>query len=77
MLDSVTFEDIAAAAKQIAGVAHRTPVATSRLLDQACDNRVFLKCENLQRVGAFKFRGAYNAISRLTEAEKARGVVSY
>ncbi len=77
MSDTVTFDDIAAAAQKIAGVAHRTPVATSRLLDQACDNRVFLKCENLQRVGAFKFRGAYNAIGRLSEAEKARGVVSY
>lgn len=77
MPDMVTFEDIAAAAQRIAGVAHRTPVATSRLLDQVCDNRVFLKCENLQRVGAFKFRGAYNAISRLSEADQARGVVSY
>jgi threonine dehydratase len=77
MSDTVTFDDIAAAVQKIAGVAHRTPVATSRLLDQACDNRVFLKCENLQRVGAFKFRGAYNAISRLAEADKARGVVSY
>ena len=77
MLDTVTFDDVAAAARRIVGVAHRTPVATSRLLDQACDDRVFLKCENLQRVGAFKFRGAYNAISRLTDADKARGVISY
>ena len=77
MSDIVTFYDVAAAAQKIAGIAHRTPVTTSRLLDQACDNRMFLKCENLQRVGAFKFRGAFNAISRLTEAEKAHGVVSY
>ncbi len=77
MSDMVTFDDVSAAARTIARVAHRTPVVTSRLLDQACENRVFLKCENLQRVGAFKFRGAYNAISRLVEADKARGVVSY
>ncbi len=77
MSDMVTFDDVAAAARRIAGLAHRTPVATSRLLDQVCDNRLFLKCENLQRVGAFKFRGAYNAISRLSDVEKARGVVSY
>jgi len=73
----VGFEDVQAAARRLAGVAHRTPVATSRLLDEACANRVFLKCENLQRAGAFKFRGAYNAISRLSDAEKARGVITY
>ncbi len=73
----VTYADIAAAAKRIAGAAHRTPVATSRLLDEACGNQVFLKCENLQRVGAFKFRGAYNAISRLHEAGKTREVIAY
>lgn len=73
----VGFEDVQAAARRLAGVAHRTPVVTSRLLDEACANRVFLKCENLQRAGAFKFRGAYNAISRLSDAEKARGVITY
>jgi threonine dehydratase len=73
----VTFEDVASAAQRIAGIAHRTPVATSRLLDEACGNQMFLKCENLQRVGAFKFRGAYNAISRLPDADRVRGVVSY
>jgi threo-3-hydroxy-L-aspartate ammonia-lyase len=73
----VGFEDVQEAARRIAGVAHRTPVATSRLLDEACANQVFLKCENLQRAGAFKFRGAYNAISRLSDAEKARGVITY
>ncbi len=73
----VAFEDVAAAAKVISGIAHRTPVVTSRLLDEVCGNHVFLKCENLQRTGAFKFRGAYNAISRLTAAEKASGVVTY
>ena len=73
----VNFEDVQAAAQRLAGVAHRTPVATSGLLDEVCRSRVFLKCENLQRAGAFKFRGAYNAISRLGDAEKARGVVTY
>ena len=73
----VTFEDVASAARRISPVAHRTPVATSRLLDEACGNQVFLKCENLQRVGAFKFRGAYNAISRLDEAQKEKGILTY
>jgi threonine dehydratase len=73
----VTFDDIVAAAERIAGVAHRTPVATSRLLDAACGNRMFLKCENLQRAGAFKFRGAYNAVSQLSEAERAAGVITH
>ena len=73
----VCFEDVQAAAQRLTGIAHRTPIATSRLLDDACRSRVFLKCENLQRAGAFKFRGAYNAISRLDDAEKARGVITY
>jgi len=73
----VSYDDVRTAAARIAGVAHRTPVATSRLLDEACGNRVFLKCENLQRVGAFKFRGAYNAISRLSAEQLACGVATY
>lgn len=73
----VTFDDVRSAAAQIAGVAHRTPVATSRLLDAACAAQVYLKCESLQRVGAFKFRGAYNAVSRLSAAERARGVITH
>lgn len=73
----VTFEDVFSAAQRIAGIAHRTPVATSRLLDEVCGNQMFLKCENLQRVGAFKFRGAYNAISRLIEAGGVREVMTY
>lgn len=74
---AVAFDDVRSAAAQITGVAHRTPVATSRLLDAACGSKVFLKCENLQRVGAFKFRGAYNAVSRLSDEEKARGVITH
>lgn len=73
----VTFDDIAAAAGRIAGVTRRTPVVTSRLLDEACGNRLYLKAENLQRVGAFKFRGAYNAISQLDDAARARGVITH
>jgi threonine dehydratase len=77
LADAVTFDDVRSAAAQIAGVAHRTPVAMSRLVDEACGAKLFLKCENLQRVGAFKFRGAYNAVSRLSDEEKARGVITH
>jgi threo-3-hydroxy-L-aspartate ammonia-lyase len=61
----------------LAGVAHRTPVATSSTLDARVGARVFMKCENLQRGGAFKFRGAWNAISHLPEDARRRGVVAY
>ncbi len=71
------YEKIVAASQRLAGVAHRTPVVTSRTLDARAGAGVFLKCENMQRVGAFKFRGAYNAISQLSEAERARGVITY
>jgi threonine dehydratase len=71
------FEEIRAAAQRLEGVAHRTPIATSRTLDEATGAEVLLKCENLQRVGAFKFRGAYNAISRLSPEERRRGVLAY
>ena len=73
----VTFDDVARAAERLDGVAHRTPVMTSTTLDERLGARLFLKCENLQRVGAFKFRGAYNAVSNLTAEEKARGVLTY
>jgi threonine dehydratase len=73
----VTYDDVVRAAERLAGVAHRTPVATSRTLDDRLGARVFLKCENLQRAGAFKFRGAYNAIARLTAEERTRGVLTY
>ncbi len=73
----VRFEDVVAAARRIEGVAHRTPVATSRTLDERLGARLFLKCENLQRAGAFKFRGAYNAVARLAPAERERGILTY
>lgn len=67
-------EDVLSAAARLAGVAHRTPVLTSRTLDERVGARVFLKAEGLQRAGAFKFRGAYNAVASLDEATLARGV---
>ena len=73
----VTVEDVRAAAAQIKGVAHRTPVLRSRTLDGVVGAEVFVKCENLQRVGAFKFRGAYNAISRLAPEQLAKGIAAY
>lgn len=73
----LTIADVRSAAEQISGVAHRTPVMTSRTIDRLAGADVFLKCENLQRAGAFKFRGAYNAISRLTPEQLARGVATY
>src|SRR6476660_7381485 len=72
-----TFADVESAARQIAGVAHKTPVATSRTVDARTGATVFFKCENLQRAGAFKFRGAYNALSRLSGDERRRGVVTF
>ncbi len=72
-----TYADVLSAAERLSGQAHRTPVVTSRTLDARVGAQVFLKCENLQRVGAFKFRGAYNAISRLSETERERGVITY
>ena len=67
------FDDVLAAADRLAGHAHRTPVLRSTAIDELCGARLFFKCENLQRVGAFKFRGAYNALSRL----EARRVVAF
>ncbi|MBF2085440.1 threo-3-hydroxy-L-aspartate ammonia-lyase [Thermoleptolyngbya sp. C42_A2020_037] len=73
----VSYADVAAAAERLAGVAHRTPVMTSRTVNDRTGCEVFFKCENFQRMGAFKFRGAYNALSQLSPAEKQRGVLTY
>ena len=73
----ITFADIQAAQQRLAGVAHRTPVLTSRTADARCGAQLFFKCENFQRMGAFKFRGAYNAVARLEPAQRAAGVVAY
>ncbi|MEV0382076.1 threo-3-hydroxy-L-aspartate ammonia-lyase [Nonomuraea sp. NPDC050643] len=73
----ITLDDVHDAATRIKGVAHRTPVLRSRTLDALVGAEVFLKCENFQRIGAFKFRGAYNAVSRLSPAQLAKGIVTY
>lgn len=71
------FEHILAAKKRLKGVSHVTPIMVSRTLNRLVGAEVFLKCENFQRIGAFKFRGAFNSISQLSESEKARGVITY
>lgn len=71
------FDDVVAAAQRIAGHAHRTPVLTSRTVNEELGAEVFFKCENLQRMGAFKFRGAFNALSRFSEAQRKGGVVAF
>ncbi|MFT3717578.1 threo-3-hydroxy-L-aspartate ammonia-lyase [Pseudorhodoferax sp.] len=72
-----TFTDVVVAASRIKGQAHRTPVMTSRTLDEELGARVFFKCENLQRMGAFKFRGAFNALSRFSPEQRKAGVVAF
>ena len=71
------FDKILAAKKRLHGHANRTPVMSSRTLNQMVGAEIFFKCENFQRIGAFKFRGAFNAISQLSDAEKARGVLTH
>jgi threonine dehydratase len=71
------YDDVLAASARLAGVAHRTPVLTSRTADALTGAMLFFKCENLQRSGAFKFRGAYNAIAALDAAQRRAGVVAY
>jgi threonine dehydratase len=73
----VTFDDLAAAHERIRPQARRTPIMTSSQVDQITGAKVFFKCENLQRMGAFKFRGAYNALSQLDPGEKKRGVLAF
>ncbi|AWW36306.1 pyridoxal-phosphate dependent enzyme [Streptomyces cadmiisoli] len=73
----VTPDDVRDAAARLAGIAHRTPVLRSRTLDALVGAEVHLKCENFQRAGAFKFRGAYNTASRLTPEQLARGIAAY
>jgi len=73
----VSPQDIAAAAERLTGHARRTPVMTSRTVDERTGAQVFFKCENFQRMGAFKFRGAYNALAQLTPEQKRGGVLAY
>ncbi|PSB20205.1 threo-3-hydroxy-L-aspartate ammonia-lyase [Phormidesmis priestleyi ULC007] len=72
-----TYADIEAAAKRLSGKAHRTPVLTSTTVNQRTKSQVFFKCENFQRTGSFKFRGAFNALSQLSTDQKKRGVVAF
>lgn len=72
-----SFEDVRTAGKRIAGAAHRTPVLTSRTADAATGATIYFKAENLQRAGAFKFRGAYNAIAALEPDARKRGVIAF
>ncbi|KOR22449.1 MULTISPECIES: threo-3-hydroxy-L-aspartate ammonia-lyase [Burkholderia cepacia complex] len=72
-----TYDDVVAAAARLEGHAHRTPVMTSRTIDDALGAQVFFKCENLQRMGAFKFRGAFNALSRFNAEQRRHGVVAF
>jgi threonine dehydratase len=72
-----TYDDVAAAAQRLQGQAHRTPVLRSSTADRLLGAQVFFKCENLQRMGAFKFRGAYNALARFSPAQRKAGVIAF
>ena len=74
---AIGFDDIQQAASHLAGVAHRTPVLRSRSADERTGAQLFFKCENFQRMGAFKFRGAYNALSRFTPGQKRAGAIAF
>jgi threo-3-hydroxy-L-aspartate ammonia-lyase len=77
MLQLPTYDDVAAAARRLQGQAHRTPVLRSSTADRLLNAQVYFKCENLQRMGAFKFRGAFNALSKFTPAQRAAGVIAF
>ena len=72
-----TFDDVLAASERIAGQAHRTPVMTSRTIDDQLGATLYFKCENFQRMGAFKFRGGFNSLSRFDDAQRKAGVVAF
>jgi threonine dehydratase len=74
---AIDFDDVRSAAQQLQGIAQRTPVLRSRLADERTGASVFFKCENLQRMGAFKFRGAYNALSRFNAQQRRSGVIAF
>ncbi len=77
MLTLPTYDDVRAAAERLHGNAHRTPVMSSRTINRETGAELFFKCENLQRMGAFKFRGAFNALSKFDEGQRRAGVVTY
>ncbi|RFB81179.1 threo-3-hydroxy-L-aspartate ammonia-lyase [Methylovirgula sp. 4M-Z18] len=74
---AISFDDVVAASHRIENVAHRTPVLTSATADEMTGAQLFFKCENFQRMGAFKFRGAYNALSQFTPEQRAKGVIAF
>ena len=74
---AASIDDVRAAAERIKGVGHRTPVLTSKTLDQLAGRKLFFKCENFQKVGAFKFRGGWNAVSMLSDGEAEKGVCTH
>ncbi len=74
---AIEFADIAAAARRLAGVAHRTPVLTSRFANAATGAQLFFKCENLQRAGSFKFRGAYNTLAQFSSDQRRAGALAF
>ena len=74
---AITADDVAAAARRLEGHALRTPVLTSRTADERTGAQLFFKCENFQRMGAFKFRGAYNALAQFTPEQRQRGVIAF
>jgi len=76
-MQSSSYLDVIQAAERLEGFANRTPVFTSRTLDALTGAQVFIKCENLQRTGSFKFRGAFNALSRFDEQQRKAGVVAF
>ena len=73
----ISFADVEAAAARMHGVAHRTPVMTSRTANEMTGAQLYFKCENLQRMGAFKFRGAYNALAQFTPQQRAKGAIAF
>ncbi len=75
--ETVTYDDVVAASERIAGIAHRTPVLTSATANERTGAELHFKCENLQRMGEFKFRGAYNAIVQFAPEQRAGGVIAY
>ena len=74
---AASIDDIRAAAGRIKGVGHRTPILTSQTLDEMAGRKLFFKCENFQKVGAFKLRGGWNAVSMLSDEEAAKGVCTH
>ena len=72
-----TAHDVVEAAHKLKGIAHRTPVLRSNSIDEMLGAQLFFKCENLQRTGAFKFRGAFNALAQLDEDQRERGVITF